>query len=92
VAIARACDARVIKTPARIAQSLLDSLTALLPIAWRAPVEIALPYAASKTFAVGDVIEHPKFGRGKVTACAMKRIDVEFADGTHTLAHVPPAR
>jgi hypothetical protein len=92
VAILRACDARVSKTPARVLQSLLDSLTDLLPIAWRAPAQPALPYAASRTFAVGDVIDHPKFGRGKVIATALKRIDVEFADGTHTLVHAPPSR
>lgn len=92
VASLRACDARVPKTPARVQESLLDSLTDLLRIAWRAPEVTALPYAASRTFAVGDVIEHPKFGRGKVIASAQKRIDVEFATGTHTLAHVPPAR
>jgi hypothetical protein len=92
VAILRACDARVTKTPARVSQSLLESLTDLLRIAWRAPALTALPYAASRTFAVGDVIDHPKFGRGKVIANAMKRIDVEFADGTHTLVHTPSPR
>jgi hypothetical protein len=92
VAILRACDARVPKTPARIVQSLLDSLTELLRIAWRAPAQVALPYAASRTFAVGDVIEHPKFGRGKVVASVAKRIDVEFEGGTYTLVHTPPSR
>jgi hypothetical protein len=92
VAIRRACDARVNKTPARVVQCLLDCLTELLPVAWRAPVQQALPYAASRTFAVGDVIDHPKFGRGKVIATVLKRIDVEFADGTYTLVHAPPAR
>lgn len=92
VAILRACDARVSKTPARVLQSLLDSLTDLLPIAWRAPAQLVLPYAASRTFAVGDVIDHPKFGRGKVIATVLKRIDVEFADGIHTLAHTPPSK
>lgn len=92
VAILRACDARVSKTPARVVQSLLDSLTDLLRIAWRAPEQTALPYAASRTFAVGDVIDHPKFGRGKVVASVLKRIDVEFAAGTHTLVHAPPSK
>jgi hypothetical protein len=92
VAILRACDPRITKTPARVLQSLLESLTDLLRIAWRAPVETALPYAASRTFAVGDVIDHPKFGRGKVIASVVKRIDVEFADGTHTLVHTPSPR
>ena len=70
VAILRACDARLTRNPAGILQSLLDSLTDLLHIAWSAPVQTALPYAASRTFAVGDLIEHPKFGRGKVIALA----------------------
>jgi hypothetical protein len=92
VAILRACDARVSRTPARVLHSLLDSLADLLRIAWRVPAQTALPYAASRTFAVGDVIDHPKFGRGKVISSAMKRIDVEFADGTYTLVHTPPSR
>jgi hypothetical protein len=92
VAILRACDTRVNKTPARVLQSLLESVADLLRIAWREPVQIAVPYAASRTFAVGDVIEHPKFGRGKVISMALKRIDVEFAGGTYTLAHTPPAK
>jgi len=92
VAILRACDARVSKTPARVLASLLDSLTDLLPIAWPAAAPAALPYAASRTFAVGDVIDHPKFGRGKVIASVLKRIDVEFDDGVHTLVHAPPAK
>ena len=92
VAILRACDARVSKTPERVRQSLLDSLGDVVRIAWRAPVQTALPYAASRTFAVGDLIDHPKFGRGKVIASVLKRIEVEFATGTHTLAHAPPSR
>jgi hypothetical protein len=92
VAILRACDARVSKTPARVLHSLLESLTDLLRIAWRAPAQTALPYAASRTFVVGDVIDHPKFGRGKVIASVTKRIDVEFASGTYTLVHAPPSK
>jgi hypothetical protein len=92
VAILRACDARVSKTPGRVLHSLLESLTQLLRIAWHVPAQTALPYAASRTFVVGDVIDHPKFGRGKVISSVMKRIDVEFADGTHTLVHTPPTR
>lgn len=92
VAILRACNAQVSKTPARVSQSLLDSLSDLLRIAWRAPEQTALSYAASATFAVGDVIDHPKFGRGKVIATVLKRIDVEFATGTHTLVHAPPSK
>ena len=92
VAILRACDARVGKTPTLVAQSLLASLTELVPITWRAAEQKVQPYAANRTFAVGDVIEHPKFGRGTVVSGLAQRIDVEFADGKHTLVHVPPRR
>jgi hypothetical protein len=92
VAILRACDARVAKTPGAVAHSLLDSLTQLAQLAWRAPAQPVHPYSASKTFSVGDLIEHPKFGRGAVTACLAQRIDVEFPDGKHTLVHVAPRR
>jgi hypothetical protein len=92
VAILRACDPRVSKTPARVLQAVLDSLGDVLRIAWRAPAQTALPYAASRTFVVGDLIDHPKFGRGKVISTVLKRIDVEFADGTYTLVHAPPSR
>ncbi|HEX7841307.1 MAG TPA: hypothetical protein VF469_27705 [Kofleriaceae bacterium] len=90
VAILRACDAQVSKTPAKLAQSLLDSLRELVRITWRAPERPVHPYAASRTFAVGDLIDHPKFGRGTVVSRLAQRIDVEFADGKHTLAHVGP--
>ena len=92
VAILRACDSRVAKTPSHVAHSLLASLTDLVRITWRAPEQKVQPYAANRTFAVGDVIEHPKFGRGTVVSSLAQRIDVEFADGKHTLVHVPPRR
>jgi hypothetical protein len=92
VAILRVCDPRISKTPTYVLHSLLGSVTDLLRIAWRAPTQTALPYAASRAFAVGDVIEHPKFGRGKVIASVAKRIDVEFTDGTYTLVHTPTAK
>jgi len=92
VTIVRACDARVPKTPLHILHALLGSLTELLRLAWRAPAQTALPFAVSRTFAVGDLIDHPKFGRGKVIASVAKRIDVEFADGERTLVHTPPAK
>jgi len=87
VAILRACDARTSKTPAKFVQSLLESLGELARLTWRVPEQPVHPYAASRTFAVGDLIEHPKFGRGTVVARLASRIDVEFADGKRTLAH-----
>ncbi len=92
VAILRACDTRLPKLPAAVVASLLDSLTELVPIEWRAPERPVRPYAANQTFAVGDLIEHPKFGRGSVISCLAQRIEVEFPDGKHTLVHVRPAR
>lgn len=92
VASLRAADPRVPKTPAAIVESLLVSLTELAGLAWRAPERPVRTYAASQTFAVGDLIDHPKFGRGSVISCAAQRIDVEFADGKHTLVHVPPKK
>ena len=96
VAIARVCDVRVPKAsnatvPPRFA-SLLDNLTELAHIAWQAPEKPVRTYGASQTFAVGDLIDHPKFGRGTVTAAQFARIDVEFSDGNHTLVHVPPKK
>lgn len=92
VAVLRACDPRVGMTSAKVMQSLLDSVTELARITWRAPEQPVHAYGASKTFAIGDVIEHPKFGRGTVTGSLAQRIDVEFPDGVHTLVHVPPRR
>jgi hypothetical protein len=90
VAILRACDTRVSKTTAKLAQSLLESLGELARITWRVPEQPVHPYTASRTFEVGDLIEHPKFGRGTVVSRLAQRIDVEFPDGKHTLAHVGP--
>jgi hypothetical protein len=91
-AIRRACEARVPKVPAAIVQSLLESLSELSHLAWQAQEKPVRPYAASGTFAVGDLLEHPKFGRGSVMALSAQRIEVEFADGRHTLAHVRPGK
>jgi hypothetical protein len=88
VAILRACDARVPKVPAAVVGSLLESLTELSRVAWRAPERPVRAYAATQTFGVGDLLDHPKFGRGTVIACLAQRIEVEFADGRHTLVHM----
>lgn len=87
VAIRRAGDARVGMMPAAVVRALLDSLSDSLAIAWRAPERLARPYAASQKFAVGDLVDHPKFGRGSVLTAEAQRIEVEFPDGKHTLAH-----
>ena len=88
-AILRAADTRIPWTPATVVESLLVSLGELARLAWRAPERPVRPYAATQTFAVGELIEHPKFGRGSVVSCMAQKIEVEFADGKHTLVHRP---
>ncbi len=92
VAILRIRDPRIPKMPAAVVASLLDSLTELARLAWSVPERPVRPYGASQTFNVGDLIEHPKFGRGEVTGSKAQRIDVEFPDGVVTLVHVPRAK
>lgn len=88
VAIARASDARVPLVPAAVAQALLEGLSDLARITWRAPTRPVRTYGARATFAVGELVSHPKFGRGEVTAIEAQRVVIEFDDGPHTLAHV----
>jgi hypothetical protein len=90
VAILRACDPQLFKTSVNVAQVVLASLSELARIAWRAPEQVVHPYSATRTYAVGDLISHPKFGQGAVVSRLAQRIDVEFADGKHTLVHVAP--
>jgi hypothetical protein len=87
VAILRASDARVPRQPAAVVQAMLDGLGDVLRIAWLAAERPVRTYAASQTFEVGDLVDHPKFGRGSVTAVMTQRVDIEFADGNHTLVH-----
>lgn len=90
VAIKRAIDPRVGMVQAKVVQSLTDSVTELARLGWHAPEQTVIPYGASKTFEIGDVIEHVKFGRGTVKSRLASRVDVEFADAVVTLVHVPP--
>jgi hypothetical protein len=45
------------------------------------------PYNPRATFAVGETLEHPKFGRGAVVEARAGKIDVKFSDGLRTLLH-----
>jgi hypothetical protein len=48
----------------------------------------AKPYSASAKFALGDTVEHVKFGAGSVIRVGSDgKIDVRFSDGTRTLVH-----
>jgi hypothetical protein len=51
------------------------------------PARASKRYAPSVTFAVGDSIEHPKFGTGSVLRVAGNKIDVEFSGELRTLIH-----
>jgi len=88
VAIVRVADAGVSKTPEGVTASLFDSLTKLARLSWREREVAARTYAPSQTFAMGDILEHPKFGRGKVVKVLGQRIDVEFSDDVRALVHM----
>jgi len=92
VAILRASDAHLPKTPRAVVDALLQSLTEAGHLEWRAPERPVRTYSPKETFAVGDLLDHPKFGRGTVISGMAQRIDVEFADGKHTLVHVKPTK
>jgi len=86
IAVRRATEVAT-PSPDAIVRSLLTSLSELLELAWIAPPATVRAYAVSQTFVVGELIEHPTFGRGTVQVATLKNIEVEFADGPHTLVH-----
>lgn len=51
------------------------------------PAGPARRYAPRERYAVGDVVDHPKFGAGSVTRVTKDKVDVAFPDGPRTLAH-----
>jgi len=87
VTVLRVADPRVPRAQAAVASTLLEGLAELAELTWSPPTLVARPYGISETFEVGELIEHPKFGRGTVKTAGMQRIDVEFDDGVHTLVH-----
>jgi hypothetical protein len=87
VLTARIADERTSKVPSSVVTSIVDGLTELARITWKLPEVAVRPYGVSQTFAVGDLIDHPKFGRGTVVTVAGQRMEVEFADGTKPLVH-----
>jgi hypothetical protein len=51
-----------------------------------------LPYSIHKTFEVGQLVNHPKFGEGYVKeALTAQKLSVLFRDGPRTLIHGMPA-
>jgi len=44
-------------------------------------------YSPRETYAAGEWVEHPKFGRGKVTEARGGKIEVRFESGPRLLVH-----
>jgi hypothetical protein len=61
-----------------------DAAQAVLEAQLRAADPV--PYTPSRSFFVGDVLEHPKLGRAVVTAIEDQRIVARFVDGERKLA------
>ena len=47
----------------------------------------AVPYSVKRTFAVDDVLDHPTFGRGFVTAVRTDKVEVTFRGDVKVLVH-----
>lgn len=58
-------------------------------IAWALGADLlgARRYAPTERYAVGEVLEHPTFGRGRVTAVEPARVHVTFEDAVRVLVH-----
>jgi hypothetical protein len=54
------------------------------------PEDAFRPFAMSTRFAKGDLIQHPKFGKGLVLVVEPTRIEVLFQDGKKKLGHAVP--
>jgi hypothetical protein len=85
VAIRRIADVRASKAPSNVVSSIVETLTELVPIAWQVQEQASRPYSASQSFAVGELIDHPKLGRGTVVSLGIGKMDVEFEHGKSTL-------
>src|SRR5262249_52094583 len=51
------------------------------------PDDTFVPFALSSRYAEGDLIRHPKFGKGQVLVVEETRIEVLFKDGKKKLGH-----
>lgn len=50
----------------------------------------AVPYSVKRTFTVDDVLDHPTFGRGFVTAVRTDKVEVTFRGDVKVLIHGRP--
>jgi hypothetical protein len=61
-----------------IREPLISSRSAATPLR---------PYSGKEVYAEGDVIQHPKFGQGRVIEARDGKIDVRFGAEVRTLLH-----
>lgn len=72
-------------TAARTGKRTVNRYQSLLKAA---ESEVAKSYSPTTTFALGDVVEHPTFGRGVATAIKDgAKIEILFEMGSKTLVH-----
>ncbi len=49
-----------------------------------------VPYSPKRTFAVDEVVDHPTFGRGYVTAVRVDKVEIAFRSDVKVLIHARP--
>jgi hypothetical protein len=52
-----------------------------------APAGRVRPYSPKEVYAVGEWVEHSKFGQGKVTQARTGKVEVRFESGSRLLMH-----
>jgi hypothetical protein len=52
-----------------------------------APAGPARPYSTKEVYAVGEWVDHPKFGQGKVAQARAGKVEVRFESGSRLLVH-----
>lgn len=92
--VCRTCDSRhrYRAGAARLAGATSDTArratgerrTTAIPISTTKP---ARAYNTRETYAEGELIEHPRYGRGEIMSLRGGKIDVRFGDGLRTLVH-----
>ena len=70
--------------PPALAPTAVLHLDAALLAARKRP---AVAYSPKRTFAVDDVVDHPTFGLGFVTAVRESKLEITFRGDVKTLIH-----
>jgi hypothetical protein len=83
---------RVSYRSSRDSDNPLDSAPPDKAVSWAAATEGKADadfkvYSVKTTFAQGDLLHHPKFGRGVVVGVESSKLDVLFKDGERKLVH-----